>query len=251
MNETVFPAAPTSPTILTDADRDELAVPLGANFREQLSRERFYGYIACTRASEKLVATFSRQDADGKTLIPSPFITHLQNIFPALEIERFQNKIELADAQHANEIAPSIFRIRNWPELLQIPAVAALNRSLGELREPSPGENLSPRLAEKLFGATLRTSVSRLEEFAACPFRFFVRSGLRAEERKIFELDARERGSFQHDVLKTFHERLAAEGTLFAFQHEGFWQPMDTLRDKHHLNALWDGGSAPWKLWQG
>ena len=54
--------------------------------------------------------------------------------------------------------------------------------------------------------------MSRLEEFAACPFRFFVRSGLRAEERKIFELDARERGSFQHDVLKTFHERLAAEG---------------------------------------
>jgi ATP-dependent helicase/nuclease subunit B len=214
VNETIFPATPAAQTILTDADRDELGptASLGPNLREQLARERFYGYIACTRASEKLVATFSRQDADGKTLIPSPFITHLQNIFPALEIERFQNKIELADAQHANEIAPSIFRIRNWPELLQIPAVAALNRSLGELREPSPGENLSPRLAEKLFGATLRTSVSRLEEFAACPFRFFVRSGLRAEERKIFELDARERGSFQHDVLKTFHERLAAEG---------------------------------------
>ena len=49
-------------------------------------------------------------------------------------------------------------------------------------------------------------------EFAQCPFRFFVRSGLRAGERKIFELDARERGSFQHDVLKVFHERLTTEG---------------------------------------
>ena len=58
----------------------------------------------------------------------------------------------------------------------------------------------------------LQTSVSRLEEFAQCPFRFFVRTGLRAGERKIFELDARERGSFQHDVLKVFHEQLAAEG---------------------------------------
>jgi glucose-1-phosphate cytidylyltransferase len=46
-------------------------------------------------------------------------------------------------------------------------------------------------------------------------------------------------------------ERLAADGNLRAFHHSGFWQPMDTLRDKHHLNALWDGGSAPWKLWQG
>ena len=81
-----------------------------------------------------------------------------------------------------------------------------------QLREPNPAENLPPALAEKLFGPVLRTSVSRLEEFAQCPFRFFVRSGLRAGERKIFELDARERGSFQHDVLKMFHERLAAQG---------------------------------------
>ena len=58
----------------------------------------------------------------------------------------------------------------------------------------------------------LQTSVSRLEEFAQCPFKFFVRSGLRANERKVFELDARERGSFQHEVLKVFHEQLAAEG---------------------------------------
>ena len=56
------------------------------------------------------------------------------------------------------------------------------------------------------------TSVSRLENFAACPFRFFVHSGLRAEERKVFELDFREQGSFQHDVLKLFHEELQREG---------------------------------------
>lgn len=44
-------------------------------------------------------------------------------------------------------------------------------------------------------------------------------------------------------------ERLAAEGQLSAFQHTGFWQPMDTLRDKVHLEALWDSGKAPWKSW--
>ena len=80
------------------------------------------------------------------------------------------------------------------------------------LREPDPAEGLSPALAEKLFGPTLHSSVSRLEEFAQCPFRFFVHSGLRAEERKVFELDAREQGSFQHEVLKMFHEQLSAEG---------------------------------------
>jgi glucose-1-phosphate cytidylyltransferase len=43
--------------------------------------------------------------------------------------------------------------------------------------------------------------------------------------------------------------RLAAEGELMAYEHEGFWLPMDTLRDKHQLEELWASGRAPWKQW--
>ncbi|WLH31675.1 MULTISPECIES: glucose-1-phosphate cytidylyltransferase [Pseudomonas] len=42
---------------------------------------------------------------------------------------------------------------------------------------------------------------------------------------------------------------LAAEGQLMAYEHPGFWQPMDTLRDKHYLEELWQSGKAPWKTW--
>jgi len=42
---------------------------------------------------------------------------------------------------------------------------------------------------------------------------------------------------------------LAASGELMAYQHDGFWQPMDTLRDKLHLEELWESGVAPWKNW--
>jgi glucose-1-phosphate cytidylyltransferase len=45
-------------------------------------------------------------------------------------------------------------------------------------------------------------------------------------------------------------ERLAQAGQLSAYLHHGFWQPMDTLRDKNHLEELWASGKAPWKLWQ-
>ena len=45
-------------------------------------------------------------------------------------------------------------------------------------------------------------------------------------------------------------ETLASQGQLAAFQHSGFWQPMDTLRDKVHLDELWASGHAPWKVWQ-
>jgi ATP-dependent helicase/nuclease subunit B len=246
VNETLFPATPAAQTILTDADRDELTISLGPDLRERLAREHYYGYIACTRAREKLVVTCSRHDAAGNSLNPSPFIAHLQQIFPGLETEQFSGEIKLTDAQHVNEIAPVLMAVqperrpparqagdvqraravteagvpppfadeaaKTWNELLTLPALAELMKSLDALHEPDASENLSPVFAEKLYSSMLRTSVSRLEEFAACPFRFFVRSGLRADERKIFELDARERGSFQHDVLKTFHEQLMAEG---------------------------------------
>lgn len=51
--------------------------------------------------------------------------------------------------------------------------------------------------------------------------------------------------SWEREPLET----LASQGQLAAFQHGGFWQPMDTLRDKTHLEDLWAAGNAPWKVW--
>jgi len=42
---------------------------------------------------------------------------------------------------------------------------------------------------------------------------------------------------------------LAHNGELMAFEHHGFWQPMDTLRDKQHLESLWSSRKAPWCVW--
>ena len=42
---------------------------------------------------------------------------------------------------------------------------------------------------------------------------------------------------------------LAAEGRLASYRHDGFWQAMDTLRDRNHLEQLWSSGSAPWRTW--
>jgi glucose-1-phosphate cytidylyltransferase len=45
-------------------------------------------------------------------------------------------------------------------------------------------------------------------------------------------------------------EKLAEQGQLNAFEHNGFWQPMDTLRDKNLLESLWQSGNAPWAVWK-
>ena len=52
--------------------------------------------------------------------------------------------------------------------------------------------------------------------------------------------------SFEREPL----ERIASEGQLAAYRHEGFWQCMDTLRDVRLLNSLWDTGRAPWRTWE-
>ena len=49
---------------------------------------------------------------------------------------------------------------------------------------------------------------------------------------------------------RTPFETLAKEKKLTAFKHEGFWHPMDTLRDKKHLENLWTSNKAPWKIWE-
>lgn len=51
---------------------------------------------------------------------------------------------------------------------------------------------------------------------------------------------------WEQEPLKT----LATDGELMAYRHDGFWQPMDTLRDKNHLEELWASGDAPWKTWR-
>jgi glucose-1-phosphate cytidylyltransferase len=51
---------------------------------------------------------------------------------------------------------------------------------------------------------------------------------------------------FEQEPLRT----LAADHQLYGYNHQGFWQPMDTLRDKHYLESLWTEGKAPWKVWE-
>ena len=62
---------------------------------------------------------------------------------------------------------------------------------------------------------------------------------------KVIDLIANDQTIWERGPLET----LAKSNQLKAFQHEGFWQPMDTLRDKIHLEEIWKSGKAPWKTW--
>ncbi len=223
LNESDFPAPPPAPTLLSESDRERLAemqIILGLPAHSRLGQERYFGYVACTRASDRLVLTYSSRDENDQALAPSSFITDLQRIFPDLQTEFPAPLWSCAEADHANDLVAPILqacsnaaqRAQAFQPFLDVPAFARLVERIEQFRSTGPVERVSPALAEALYSKTLASSVSRLEHFAACPFRFFISSGLRAEERKHFELDAREQGSFQHEVMAAFHRTLMTEG---------------------------------------
>ena len=73
----------------------------------------------------------------------------------------------------------------------------------------------------------------------------WINGGFMVCEPEVLDLIESDSTVFEKDPLQT----LAKDGELSAFKHDGFWQCMDTLRDKTALNKLWDENQAPWKIW--
>ncbi|MCI0748003.1 MAG: PD-(D/E)XK nuclease family protein [Verrucomicrobia subdivision 3 bacterium] len=212
MNETVFPAPPAPPLLLSEADCDALEnenLHVSSAGRARLGHERYYGYIACTRARKRLVLSWSSFDAMDRKLNPSILISRIERMFPFARSESWQEARDWSDAEHAHELIPSLMA-RGAPEA--IPVLEPVLKRIEWLRALTPSDTLTAAGANLLYGRELRTSVTSLERFGECPFKFFVHSGLRAQERKLFQIDGRKVGEFQHRLIKIFHDELVAEG---------------------------------------
>lgn len=73
----------------------------------------------------------------------------------------------------------------------------------------------------------------------------YINGGYMVLEPKIFDHIEGDSTTFEREPLET----IAKEGQLVAFKHNGFWQCMDTMRDRQKLEELWASGNAPWKVW--
>ena len=97
------------------------------------------------------------------------------------------------------------------------------------------------------YGTVEITQADRVVDFQEKPVirDHWINAGFFVLEPSVFDRIEGDATVFEREPL----EGLAREGQLTAYRHDGFWQPMDTLRDKTQLDSLWRSGRAPWKVW--
>ncbi|MFX0549425.1 PD-(D/E)XK nuclease family protein [Hathewaya histolytica] len=224
VNDGVFPQINNKEGIFTDNDRiflKEKGVELAKDTRTAAFEEQYLIYTTLTLGAKYLRVSYPIADHEGKALRPSIIISRLKALFPQLEEE--SNVIEKPEETLINSKVPAF---NNFIEQLNIACtdegLSPLWQSVFRWFEKEPHwkdkmdkileafsysnqvESLGRDNTLKLYGDKKTFSVSRVENYIRCPFAYFVRYGLKAEERKIFTLSAPDLGTFMHKVLDRF-----------------------------------------------
>lgn len=231
VNEGVLPAPALPHGIFTENERDLLTLQgmeLADGGRQKVFEEQFLIYLGLTKPSHGLWLTYVTGDSDGRAMAPSSLIDRLRRMDETLAPSFRDPDIFLPGESspeaafhllgakmltHSKE-APlpplwqyvySFFDSRpEWSHRLQL-----LRDGIGRSGKQ---ERLSPQTARTLYGKNILSSVSRLERFAGCPFSFFAEYGLKAQERRLYQLHTPDLGLLFHDVLERFSAKLEADG---------------------------------------
>ena len=235
VNDGVFPVHYGEDGLLNDKERNFLkncGLPLGPDSRFKTFQERFFFYLALTRADEYLHITWSLADEGGEALMPSPWVGLLVNRgYVKAESDTgtitVKNRADyLVNARAALHFLPSALRSAKDGERIDdiwwaLYDWALLNgyddrvHTIGAgLFYNSRAQALSKGLIESLFlkNKTLRGSVTLLEAYRKCPFAFFAKYGLKLKERQEYDFAAPDLGTLVHAVLRCIGERLLEEG---------------------------------------
>jgi glucose-1-phosphate cytidylyltransferase len=124
---------------------------------------------------------------------------------------------------------------------IDIPALLAFHRAHGKLA------TVTAVRPPARFGGLVMAENGQVTRFAEKPQtgEGWINGGFFVLDRRVLDFIDGDETPFEGSPL----ERLTREDQLMAFRHEGFWQPMDTLREKNYLEECWHSGSAPWKVW--
>lgn len=238
VNDGVLPAANKDEGILSDRDRDllkENGIELSSSTRAKVFEEQYMVYTALTLASDYLMISYPMADFEGKSLRASIVIPRLKRIFPKLIEESDLFNLKEKSDKYSKVTAPIptfnelILALRRnyenedvedyWKDVYcwYKDKEEFYNKSgniLEGLKYSNDGEVVAREKLKKLYSikdGRLLFSVSRLENYAECPFSYFIKYGLKARDRKVYEFSAPDLGSFMHEILDEFTNKVKKE----------------------------------------
>ncbi len=243
INDGVLPASKKEEGILSDRDRgilSEVGISLSSTTRSKVFEEQYLLYIALTISSEYLLLSYPMSDFEGKSLRPSIVIPRIKKILPGLveesaiydlgsEKDKFNkintqiptfNELIIAmrkdfDKEDVEEYWPDVYSWFSEKEEFK----EKVKSIFKGLEYSNVGDKVTRSKLKKLYQndmGKLVFSVSRLEKYAECPFSYFVQYGLKAKNRKVYEFTPPDLGSFVHEMLDSFTNKIREEGILWS-----------------------------------
>ena len=219
VNDGVFPSVPSSEGFFNDRDRENLkeeGIELAKGTLEKMYEENFNIYKAFSTAEEKLYISYPASDVDDKPLRKSNARgskeqkdeNHMQadGIDKAQETEMniYTKEVTFSELlSHINNMNGSWYEVYQWYK--NNPKYSyRLEKALEGLEYTNLPEKINSHNVQKLYGDTLHTTVSRLEQYKSCEFSYYLKYGLKLSSKEKMDIKPVDTGSFMHDVVDTF-----------------------------------------------
>ena len=222
VNEGIIPKPAKKGKILSNGDRQNLekcGVTLAPSDKTNAYIEQFYIYTSLTKPSDNLYIVFRKMGEDMNAVGPSYLVDRIRNIFPDIEIEDYD-----LDSQIPETVNGALrYLVSRYDEVGSDGTLQAVKRLieqqggnteyatwLGAMQSGydyvNETKTLSPETVKLLYGTELTESVSKLEKYAECQFKYFLQYGLGLMDRETYQLNAANVGIILHSSMQKMFE---------------------------------------------
>lgn len=224
LNDGSFPAVNSGEGFLNDKDRKYLkqnGIELAKGTIENLYEDQFNIYRAFTTAEEELYLSYVSTDKEQKAKRQSILISRIKKMFTEIKEESDvinsntniltaqstfnQMLTNIKDFKQGKKIDKIWFAVYSW-YMQNDEWKQKLEQAIKGFSHTSNSQKITEENIKRLYGNTLKTSVSRLEQYRECPFSFHLKYGLKLKEREEFIVRPIDTGSFMHEVIDEFFE---------------------------------------------
>lgn len=265
LNDGVFPSNNKNEGFIDDNERiylKENGIELAKTLTEQIYDENFNIYKAFTIPEEILYLSYLASDSDGKGLRKSILVNKIKKIFPKMQEESDITQKDINISTKNATFDMLLTKLRKffdgeeiediWFELYEIYSKdkeykEKLDNAIQGFFYINIPENISKENIKKLYGDTLKTSISRLETYRRCAFSYYIKYGLKLSDKTEFKLESLDTGTFMHEVIDEFFTTINDNGlNLRKLEDEEIEKILDNIiNEKLALNKNYIFNSTP------